>query len=172
VSIAAATRQAYAVEANAKSTTFREAAGEPSVESGLEAITAWIPSEAVGSYVALLGLFRPAHATARWILFGVGAALVVMFLLINAILVNKQGATEWNKQKMQGTPPKLSGKKLAAVLGISLVAYVAWAGALPGTPFLDWWTDATVLGGAAVIVLAFLLPKLAKILNVKMPSDK
>lgn len=170
MSIASATRQAFTVEADEKSTDFKEASAQPAVDSALERIVQWIPSEAVGSYVALLGLFGPNGTGARWVLFVIGAALVVVFLLLNTALVNKRGAEEWRRQKKSGDPPKLSTKRVLILLGLTLIAYVAWACALPETPFLDWWTDATIAGGAAVIVLALLLPKLAELLNVKMPN--
>ena len=170
MSIAAATRQAYVVEADSQDTSFRAAAAQPDVESSLERIAQWIPTEAVGIYIALLGLITPDDADARWILFGIGVLLVVLFLVLNTALVNKRGAEEWKKQGKTGTPPKLAGKRLRALLLLTLTAFVAWACALPATPFLDWWSDATVLGGAAVIVLAPFYPKVAELLDIKMPQ--
>ncbi len=97
MSMAAATRLAYTVEAEEKSTDFKEASAQPDVDSALERIVQWIPSEVVGSYVALLGLFGPNGADARWVLFLIGVALVVVFLLVNSALVNKRGAEEWRQ---------------------------------------------------------------------------
>lgn len=170
MSIAAAVRQAYTVEAEAKSTEFRKASAQPDVESALEEVTQWIPSEAVGLYVAFLGLFSPDSTDGRWILFGVGVVLVVFFVIVNSALVNTRGAREWRRQGKQGDPPKLSPRRVLLVMAFSMVAFVAWAAALPASPFLDWWSDATIVGGAAVLLLAAGLPKLAELADLKAPQ--
>lgn len=170
MSIAAATLQAYAAVAETKESAFREAASPPTSESALESVVKWIPSEAIGSYIALVGLVAPQNAGGRWALFVIGAALVCVFLLLNAALVNKKGAAEWKARKKPGDPPKLSGGRLVAVLVLSLVSFVAWACALPDTPFLDLRADATRWGSGAAIVLSLLLPKVAELLDLKLPS--
>ena len=170
MSIAAATRQAYAVVAEAKSTAFREAATQPTSESVLQSVVKWIPSEALGSYIALVGVVAPETAGGRWALFVIGSALVCVFLLLNVALANKQGAAEWRAQRKPGDPPKLAGWRLFGVLAVSLVSFVAWACALPDTPFLTLTSDATQWGGGVAAVWSLLLPKVAELLDLKLPS--
>jgi hypothetical protein len=171
MSIAAATRQAYIREVEANAPELREAAKNPDVDSAIERVTQWVPTEAVGLYVAFLGLFSPSGSTGRWALFGVGIALTVTFLALNSALVKKRAVDSWKKDGEQGQrPPGIAAWRLAMLLAICVVAFVAWACALPATPFLDWWSDATVVGGAAVLLLAAALPKIAEIVGVNMPK--
>ncbi|MFY0572625.1 hypothetical protein ACN28E_53585 [Archangium lansingense] len=130
----------------------------------------WIPSEALGSYIALVGVVAPETDGGRWALFVIGAALVSVFLLLNVALANKQGAAEWRAQKKQGDPPKLAGWRLFGVLVVSLASFVAWACALPDTPFLTLNSDATQWGGGVAVVWSLLLPKVAELLDLKLPS--
>jgi len=168
MSIAAATRKAYAVDAEAKSPQFRKASTEAGVETGLEKITQWIPSEVVTSYVALLGLFAPDDATLRWTLFGVGVLLVLVFVVVNAALVNKKGTEKWKEDGKPGEPPKLARKRVFGLIAVGLVAYVVWACALPDTPFLDLTDQATRIGGGLVIVISLLMPKVTDLLDLKV----
>jgi hypothetical protein len=48
----------------------------------------------------------------------------------------------------------------------ALVAFVAWAAALPGTPFLSLTPRATAIGGWAVVILALVMYKVADLLDV------
>src|SRR4051794_29708605 len=95
MSVAAATRKAFAVDADAKSTEFRQAAAPTAVESALEQVTQWIPTEVVTIYVAILGIFAPGGSSGKWIIFAIGAVSVPLFVLLNAALVNKRGAKQW-----------------------------------------------------------------------------
>jgi hypothetical protein len=171
MSIAAATRQAYRREVEASAPTTREAAKEPDVDSAIERVTQWVPTEAVGLYVAFLGLLSPSGSSGRWVLFGVGVAFTVIFLVLNSVLVHKRAVDGWKKGGEKGQrPPRVAAWRLAVLLVICLVAFVAWACALPATPFLAWWSNATTIGGAAVLVLAAALPKAAEIAGVNMPK--
>ncbi|MDX6590362.1 MAG: hypothetical protein QOI84_1636 [Solirubrobacterales bacterium] len=170
MSIAAATRQAYARELEEKAPDLKEAAAGPDVKSAIERVTQWVPTEVVGLYVALLGLFAPTSTDGRWALLGVGVVLTVVFLLLNSALVHKRAVTEWEKKKQGNKPPGIALWRLGVLLLLSLVAFLAWACALPATPFLDWWSDATTLGGAAVLILAPFLPEIAELAGVNMPK--
>ena len=170
MSIAAATRQAYVREVEANAPELREAAKNPDVDSAIERVTQWVPTEAVGLYVAFLGLFSPSGSAGRWIMFGVGISFTVLFLALNSALVHKRAVDSWRKEGEKGQrPPGIAAWRLAVLLTICLVAFVAWACALPATPFLDWWSDATLVGGGAVLVLAAALPKIAELVGVNMP---
>jgi hypothetical protein len=171
MSIAAATRQAYARELEQSAPALKEAAAGPDVKSAIERVTQWVPTEVVGIYVALLGLFAPASVDGRWELLGAGVILTVVFLLLNAALVHKRGVKKWEDDGKQGErPPGLAPWRLGVLLVLSLVAFLSWACALPATPFLDWWSDATTLGGAAVLILAPFLPEIAELAGVNMPK--
>jgi hypothetical protein len=59
------------------------------------------------------------------------------------------------------------GPRIVVVLVIlALVAFVAWAGAMPGTPFLVFTPYATEIGGWAAVILAVIMYKLAAIFDV------
>jgi amino acid permease len=170
MSIAASTRKAYAVDVKASSTEFRKAATDPDVQSALEKITQWIPSEAVATYITLVGLLALADSTGRWILFAVGLLLVVFFVSINAALVNKEGREKWKAEKHQGNPPKLARKRFVALLIVAVVSFTVWAAALPDTPFLSIFDQATRVGAVLVVVVAGAMPKVAKLLEIKVSS--
>lgn len=169
MSIAAATRNAYAVAVEDESPEFREASGASAADSALERVVEWIPSEAVGIYIALLGLFSPT-GNGRWVLFAIGVAVVCAVVLVNAAIVNKRGLEKWKKAGKKGEGPKLSGRKLFWVVALTQVAFLTYAWALPNTPFTDWVDDATLVGGAAAIILAPFLPKIAELAGVQPPN--
>lgn len=170
MSISASARQAFAVDAEAKSPEFRQAAATPAVESALEAITQWIPTEVVAIYVALLGIVAPSSSSGKWIIFAIGAVSVLVFVLLNAALVNKRGADAWTKEQKPGTAPKVAGKRLFLLVVLAAVAYLVWTFALPDTPFLDLTDQATRIGGALVVVVSLAMPKVAEVLDLKLPQ--
>jgi hypothetical protein len=62
--------------------------------------------------------------------------------------------------------------KITSVLLIfAMVAFIAWAAALPGTPFLAFTARATAIGGWAVVILAIIMYKVADLLDV-VPKDR
>ena len=175
MSIASASRQGFAAEARATTEGFETEATQPNVDSALERIVQWIPTEAVGAYIAILGVFPPGGTNVdkeRWAIFAIGVALVVAFTFLNAALVNKRGAEEWKKQGKAGSPPSLSGGRFVKVLLLTLFAFVVWVGALPGgSPFIDLWSDATKAFGVAVIPISAALPQIAELLGVTVPKE-
>jgi hypothetical protein len=169
MSLAASTRTAFAVEAEAKDPTFRRASTESAVASGIEKVTTWIPSEVVTIYVALLGIFDPGKDSTRWILFAIGAFCVPVFVALNTALVNKHGKEEWEKKdKHAGSPPKLALKRIVLLVVFGIVAFVVWALALPSTPFLSLGQDATRVGGGLVVVVSLVMPMVAELLDLKV----
>lgn len=170
MSIATSTVRAYAVAADGQSPAFRQASASTDVDSALERITSWIPTEVVGIYVSLVGLVVPSSDRSRWALFVLGALLVPVFVLLNGKIVNDRGAAAWSKAGTAGDPPKITGKQLLACTGLALVAFIAWSMALPSTPFLELFDNATRVGAGAVIVLALILPKVAEAFGVALPK--
>jgi hypothetical protein len=168
MSLAASTRRAYAVDAQARSSEFRKASTETDVETALEKITQWIPSEVVAAYVALLGIFAPDDSTLRWVLFAVGVVLVIVFVGLNAALVNKRGREKWESEKRPGPAPKLATKRLLTLMGVGIVAFVVWAFALPDSPFLSVTEQATRIGGALVVIVSLVMPLVAELLDLKI----
>jgi hypothetical protein len=125
-----------------------------SVDSAMERIAAFIPSEVIGIYVAGFGIFSPESSGSKWLMFGICALLVPLFIALNYL-----------QQKMHsGDAP--SPRIALILLFFGLVAFVAWAAALPGTPFLSLSPIATAVGGWAVLILAGIMYKVADILGI------
>ena len=122
------------------------------LSKGLESVARFIPTEAVTVYVAGLGLFTPSSQREKWIVFVIGLAVVGALVLLNA--------------PVAAFKSRVAGWRPAAVLIISSVAFVAWAAATPGGPFDDISARATIWGGFAVLVIAPILPLLAKRLGI------
>jgi len=171
MSIAAATRQAYRRELDTTTPATVEAAKNPDVQSAIERVTEWIPTETVGLYIALLGLLSPDGSTGRWVLFCAGIAMTIGFLLLNSELIHKRAVDKWEEAKNgEPKPPRIAPWRQGVLLGVCLVSFAAWACALPATPFLSLWSDATTVGGIAVLVLAATIPKVAELCGVNMPN--
>lgn len=139
-------------------------------ETALEKITAFIPTEVIGIYIAGVGIM-PVEAVAepgepapvsvvQWAIFWVALALVPIFVTVNAALLNRA--------LQPGS--KLKPLKVMLLVGFGGVAFCAWALALPETPFRDLVTvdgiSATQIGAFAVVVLGLLMPSLAKLAGV------
>lgn len=171
MSIAAATRNAFAVEAEAKNTEFRKAAAQaPAVQGALEQVTQWIPTEVVTLYVAGLGFLALTGSTGKWIVFAAGAALVPAAVVLNAALVNKRAKIAWQDADKPGDAPRIGRKKELLLILVALVAFVFWACALPSTPFLTIWDQATRLGAFLVLVYSAFMPTIAELLALKLPG--
>lgn len=171
MSIAAAARQAYQRELDATTPVTRESARNPDVQSAVERVTEWIPTETVGLYVALLGLLSPEGSKGRWVLFGAGIALTIGFLLLNSALIHKRAVAKWEEaENGEPRPPRIALWRQGVLLVVCVVSFAAWACALPATPFLSLWSNATTIGGVAVLVLATATPKVAEICGVNMPN--
>ena len=89
-----------------------EAAGagrESPVTTGLQRIAAYIPTEVLATYIALIGLTAPdparkADLTLKWVLFGGGIFMIVAYLLLTYLLKNKsqreEAAAEARQKKL------------------------------------------------------------------------
>lgn len=172
MSIAAATRNVLAFEAEAKNTEFRKAAAQPpAVQGALEQITQWIPTEVVTLYVAGLGFLALSGSTGKWIVFGAGAVLVPIAVILNAALVNRRAKLAWQDAGESGDAPKIGLKKKLLLILVALVAFAFWACALPSTPFLTVWDQATRLGAFLVLVYSAFMPTIAELLDLKLPGQ-
>jgi len=160
-----------AVEAEAAGRDRAVAVGEPRVRSGgrvagteltsdsdarspwqasLDAIAAYIPSEALAVYIAAIGAFQPASTDARWLWFGIGIVLVLAFGALSAL----------DRQTRPGM------QMFAIVMVLAVVSFATYAGALPGSPFLAFHPQATVASGIVALALSFALPRVARIVGV------
>lgn len=123
-------------------------------DSAMERVSAFIPSEIIGLYVAGLGIFSPETDTGKWQIFWICFALIPVIMVLNYLIQRKQS------QGGLGLWPSL------VLFGFAIVAFVAWTAALPSTPFLSIFPDATTIGGWAVIILAVIMYKVAELMGI------
>lgn len=122
--------------------------------SALDQIVSYIPTEVIGIYIAGVGIVGPA-GRAKWGLLLLSTALIPLFVWLSDRIA---------RQSNPDAPKAYS--KLAWVCVLACGAFLAWAAALPETPFLDLTDKATQLGSFAAVVLAALMPKLATALGI------
>jgi hypothetical protein len=141
--------------------TAKEKGAAPSkktLDSAMEKITAFIPSEVIGSYVALLGIISPQTERGKWVIFFICLLLIPVYMLFGYLSKQK---------KRNGEQSAPASKRDTAILFVlASVAFVSWAAALPGTPFLSISTHATVIGGACVIIITSLMYKVAELFDL------
>ncbi len=146
-----------------------------SQNSVLSQVATYIPSEVVATYVALQGIFSTgsestASEPTKWVLFGVGVALCVALPVLNFITTRQAvpPAAE------QAVPPAANGaaapkwSKQFIVIVMAIVAFTAYAMALPSTVFNDLFKSANLDGAAAALVLAVLMPAIANAFQIKL----
>lgn len=146
-------------------------AASNSVSSGLSAIVAYIPTEVLTLYVAVLAAIQ--HPTAAvqptqlelrplWISFyGFLAATPLIVWLVYAAKVRAEN------KKLPVAPRTWPWWEMFA----ATVAYVAWAFALPNSPFQkysSWYSSA--IAGVVVLVISTLLGLLAPLVRRPLPS--
>jgi hypothetical protein len=73
------------------------------------------------------------------------------------------------RNSLTAQPPK-SLRVFWLLLLFATIAYVAWAAALPSTPFLQLTDQATKIGALAALVLGVLLPRAADAMKLT-PSE-
>lgn len=131
-------------------------ADEAKGRKALARITAFVPTEAISTYVAALALLKPGSEGARWALLGVIAALTVFLCFYY-----------WKRSQTA-----LPLKALVWSIIFAIVGLAAWASALPDSPFYSIPDYTTVVGGFAVLILAVLTPKVAELVGVApAPGD-
>lgn len=128
------------------------------IQGALDKIASYIPSEVIGTYVAISGIISSDTVVAKWIIFGFSIVLIPILTLIGNALAKKRGLAP---------PTPLS---TFYIILLACVAFCAWAAALPDNPLVAYYDGATRIGGAAIILLAVLLPRFAELLNIA-PRD-
>ncbi|GAB2844915.1 hypothetical protein GCM10022221_50270 [Actinocorallia aurea] len=128
-------------------------------DTALNRVAAFIPSEAVAVYLALWAFIDPDEPLAKWTVFGVGLALVLAFYFL-AYLQRRRAVAG-----VDGPPARSVGVTLVLLL-FAVVAFTAWAAAMPGNPFTQFTDQAVKIGGGAIIVLGVLMPKVADVLGL------
>ena len=148
-----------------------EPATQSGISSALATITGYIPTEILMTYVAVAAALGGATSTAssedaRWLSFAAFlVATPVVVWLVYAGKVRTAGKSlprrfsEWPRWEM-----------VAATVG-----YLAWAFALPGTPFASFaWYDSAIAGIAVLItatVLGLLTPVVGVPLQVRSSAE-
>jgi hypothetical protein len=152
--------------------TFTEIAGaaggkatpESQVNAAIRTLTTYIPTETLTLYVAVLAVLQPstkgAVSSSSWAVFW-------WFLIVTPLVIWLVYIT---KAKTAGKPiPWVPLKWPLWEMAAGTIAYVAWAFALPATPFtsLAWYS--TGLAGVVVLIastgLGLFAPLFARPLN-------
>jgi hypothetical protein len=133
------------------------AAGKPSEQdSAMEKLTKFIPTEVIAIYVAAVGILAPLGDTGKWWIFFICLGLIPILIVIS-----------YYQQKKKQKAEARSNSRIAVLLMLfALVAFTAWACALPETPFLVFTPLAVKIGAVAVLVLAALMNPLADLLGI------
>jgi peptidoglycan/LPS O-acetylase OafA/YrhL len=131
--------------------------------TALAQITMYIPSDVLAIYVAVLGVMTPSSDRTKWTVFAIGAALCVCVPFLSL----------WAAVRSSPGQPHPRWAKQAAVALLAVIAFTAYAMAVPDTVFLTTWLrdDANRIGAASALVLSLLLPLLASGLRIT-PQDK
>lgn len=118
----------------------------------LEEITRYIPTEALTIYLALLGLIGVTSGdfTGRWIAFAIFAVATPGMVLVDWLILRRRDRQAKTK----------AGKKLLYFnAAAATIAFVAWAFALPATPFAEFDFYDPKWGGFAALVVSYGLTK-------------
>jgi hypothetical protein len=129
--------------------------------TALAQITTYIPSDVLAIYVAVLGIMTPSSDRVRWTVFAVGAALCVCVPFLSL----------WAAVRSSPGQPHPRWAKQAGVAALAVVAFTAYAMAVPDTIFTTALEDANRIGAAGALVLSLLLPLLATGLRLT-PREK
>lgn len=131
------------------------------VDSALDKLTAFIPSEIIAFYLTGVAMFTNTAATGvtpppdetyiKWILFFVGSGLIPVIMLISYCLKVK---------KQTPVPPR---GVMFVLFIFALISFAAWVAVTPGTPFETITPYATKIGGLAVIPLAAIMWGIAEL---------
>ncbi len=147
VSVSEGRRSAPALEA-------RESGGDANktIAAALDVLSKYIPSEVVAIYIfglSILGVVSQSVPSINWYgLFGLCFILVVFFVIINWLVLKKDGQA-------------ISFPKWAMAAG--LISFAVWSIAIPGNPLIE--TDgAKMLAGFVAVVSSYVLAAIEKVL--------
>lgn len=152
-------RQREKTVPQAEAASGKASASKKTVESAMEKIAAFIPSEVIGIYVAGFGILSPQSDAEKWWIFGICLVLIPVFMLLNY----------WDHRKniTGGELARLKSPRTGVILlAFAIVAFVAWVAALPGTPFLSFSARATAIGGWSVVILSLIMYRVAHRLDI------
>lgn len=124
-------------------------------QSALEQITAFIPSDALGIYIAGNSIIDPHSGAGKWAIFGVVGCLIPLFVWLTRISVGKQA-------DVAGLDTWLGRRRGFWLSLFGIVAYAAWVAAMPSSPFATIHEKAAQVGAWVAVILSCLLPLLAK----------
>src|ERR1035438_9411506 len=159
-------------------------AADHSGKTALAQITTYIPSDVVATYVALLGVFSKGSDSVKWGLFGVGVALCAVLPVLNFLSSrNTVSPPAGNSAPLPpGQAPAAQapaaqaprsgdrrptwGKQIGVII-MAIVAFTAYAMALPSTIFATVVSAASLWGAASALVLAALMPAVAGAIGIK-----
>ena len=159
-------------------------AADHSGQTALAQITTYIPSDVVATYVALLGIFSKGSDSVKWGLFGVGVALCAVLPVLN--FLSSRNTVSPPADNSPPTPPAPApaapapaaqepgtadrtptwGKQIGVII-MAIVAFTAYAMALPSTIFATVISAASLWGAASALVLAALMPAVAGAIGIK-----
>ena len=125
------------------------------LDSAMDKVVAFIPSEVIGIYVSGMGVISPSSYNVKWAIFGVAIILIPIFMALSYLAARKSAVIILPSIRMLGL-----------LFLFALIAFIAWAAAMPATPFLMFSTNATQIGGFAVIVFAAIMYKIADLLDI------
>jgi hypothetical protein len=128
------------------------------LNTALQMLTNYIPTETLTLYVAVLAALQPS-TKAAWIIFW-------CFLIVTPLIV---WVVYMAKVRTAGKPiPLVPIKWPLWEMAAGTIAYVAWAFALPTTPFasVGWYSSA--LAGLVVLITAAILGLMAPLFAREM----
>ena len=143
------------------------AAADQARSSALNQIATFIPSDVVATYVALQGIFSPGSKSTLWILFCIGIGLCILLPLLNFLASRKPSAPPGTADHAQAGAKEPGWTNQIIVIAMALVAFTAYAMALPSTVFNTVFSSANLWGAASALVLAILLPAIASAVGIK-----
>jgi hypothetical protein len=128
-------------------------------DSSLGKVAAYIPSEVLGTYTAVLGVTASVEGK-DWMPWAIYLGTLVLLVVYALLLYGNERRTA-----AAGTPndTPLLRNQWAPIL-MAALAFSAYVMALPGSPFGG--TDMNVLGGVLAIVLALLFPLVGSLIGV------
>ncbi|MDQ2814152.1 MAG: hypothetical protein M3Z75_20355 [Actinomycetota bacterium] len=163
-------------------------AADRSGKTALAQITTYIPSDVVATYVALLGIFSKGSDSVKWGLFGVGVTLCAVLPVLNFLSSRNTisppagNSAPLPAQAPAAQPPAAQapaplepwsgdrrptwGKQIGVII-MAIVAFTAYAMALPSTIFTTVISAASLWGAASALVLAALMPAVAGAIGIK-----
>jgi hypothetical protein len=161
MSVAKYAQVAVATEAVNDPDTVKPQSTDYDKDTALTKVAAFIPSEAIAVYLALWSFIGPDSKTTKWVVFAIGLALVPTFYLL--AYFQRRRVVGVNEGE---TPPQGSPRVVILLLVFAMLAFVAWAMAMPDNPFLSLNDQALKVGGGSIIVLGILMPRVANVLGL------